>query len=174
MERLSRLSSILDTTIFGGPSYRLTTRTPYQASPEAWVVGDGIDYFSPRVDGIQWTPEGAPSQGGDRRDLFFYFSQLPAERSLLSISLVAAAVAGTVGHVSVGYVPLDDEGGPVAGQVRIPLQDFDTEHLLDLTFDSRGMDPPEFAMTLEANITWLMFTSVTLRTAPLVVFPGPF
>ena len=29
-------------------------------------------------------------------------------------------------------------------------------------------------MTLEANITWLMFTSVTLRTAPLVVFPGPF
>jgi hypothetical protein len=38
IERLSRLRSALDATIFGGPSYRLTTSTPYQASPEASLM----------------------------------------------------------------------------------------------------------------------------------------
>src|ERR1700738_4045429 len=46
IERLSQLGSIFDSSIFGGPSYRLTARTPYQTSPEAWLVGYGIDYFS--------------------------------------------------------------------------------------------------------------------------------
>jgi hypothetical protein len=29
-------------------------------------------------------------------------------------------------------------------------------------------------MTLEPGIEWMLFNSVTLRTAPLVVFPGVF
>ena len=37
IEGLSRLGSIGDTTIFGGPVYTLTTRVPYLASPEAWA-----------------------------------------------------------------------------------------------------------------------------------------
>jgi hypothetical protein len=83
---LSRLGSIGDTTIFGGPVYTLTTRVPYLASPEAWVVAY-VDYFSPRV-GMQWTPGDHPE---DLRELRCYFSQLPAERSLLTISLEAIA-----------------------------------------------------------------------------------
>jgi hypothetical protein len=35
------------------------------------------------------------------------------------------------------------------------------------------MDPPEFVMTLETGIDWMLFNSVTLRTAPLVALPGP-
>jgi hypothetical protein len=103
-----------------------------------------LDYFNPRV-GMQWTPQDHPE---DLRDLSCYFSQLPAERSLLSISLVAAAVSGPVGHVSLGWVPLD-QGGPVSGLVRFPIQVPDTEHTLD-------------------------FTLVTLRTAPLVATADTF
>jgi hypothetical protein len=36
------------------------------------------------------------------------------------------------------------------------------------------MAPPDFVMTLEPGIEWMLFNSVTLQTAPLVVFPGAF
>ena len=96
IDGLSRLGSVGGTTIFNGPSFVLTTRIPYMASPEAWVVVR-IDYFNPRV-GMQWTPADHPE---DVKNLICYFSQLPAERSLLTISLVASA-SDTGGHVSVG------------------------------------------------------------------------
>jgi hypothetical protein len=50
----------------------------------------------------------------------------------------------------------------------------DTEYTLDFTFERAGNAPPEFVMTLEPGIEWMLFNSVTLRTAPLVVFPGVF
>jgi hypothetical protein len=64
-------------------------------------------------------------------------------------------------------------GGPVAGLVQFPIQGPDTEYTLDFTFDRQGVDPPEFVMTLEAGIDWMLFNSVTPRTAPLVALPGP-
>lgn len=97
----------------------------------------------------------------DLRELRCYFSRLAAERSLLSISLEAA-----VGHVSVGWVPLD-QGGPVQDVVRFPIQGPDREYTLDFTFDRQGMAPPEFVMTLEPGIEWMLFNSATLQTAPL-------
>lgn len=36
------------------------------------------------------------------------------------------------------------------------------------------MAPPDFVMTLEPGIERMQFNSVTLQTAPLVVFPGVF
>jgi hypothetical protein len=36
------------------------------------------------------------------------------------------------------------------------------------------MAAPDFAMTLEPGIEWMLSDSVTLQTAPLVVFPGVF
>ena len=181
LERLARLGSAFD-RILGSPLYRLTPRAPYQASPEAWLSGFGIDYLNLRIPDIQWVPEGAPSTPGDMKGLFFYFSQLPPELSLLTISLNGHAMSGTVGHVAVGYVPFGEEFAPPTGQVRIPIKPVAPEQqTLDLLFDPRGMEPPSFVMTLEANIGWLEFTSVTLRTAPLFVLPddallyqGPF
>jgi hypothetical protein len=58
--------------------------------------------------------------------------------------------------------------------VRFPIQGGDTEYTLDFTFERAGTAPPEFVMTLEPGIEWMQFNSVTLRTAPLVVFPGVF
>ena len=66
------------TTIFNGPSFVLTTKIPYVASPESWVTAL-IDYFNP------------PPSPQNPRNLICYFSQLPAERSLLTTSLEAIA-----------------------------------------------------------------------------------
>jgi hypothetical protein len=86
VEGLSRLGSVGGTTIFNGPSFVLTTKIPYVASPESWVTAL-IDYFNPLV-GMQWTSPPSPQ---NPRNLICYFSQLPAERSLLTISLEAIA-----------------------------------------------------------------------------------
>jgi hypothetical protein len=169
VEGLSRLGSVGGTTIFNGPSFVLTTRIPYVASPEHWVVGR-IDYFNPRV-GMQWMPADHP---GDVKNLICYFSQLPAERSLLTISLEAIA-SDTGGHVSVGWVPHDRGGLPEdEHMVRYPLQGPIAEYTLDFTFERAGMAPPDFVMTIEPGIEWMLFNSVTLQTAPLVVFPNVF
>jgi hypothetical protein len=169
VEGLSRLGPVTGTTVFNGPSFVLTTRTPYLASPESWVTAL-IDYFNPLV-GMQWASPPSPQ---NPRNLTCYFSQLPAERSLLTISLVAAAVsAPAAGHVSVGWVPVH-QGGPPHDVVRFPIQGPDTEYTLDFTFERAGRAAPEFVMTLEPGIEWMLFNSVTLQTAPLVVFPGVF
>jgi hypothetical protein len=76
VEGLSRLGSVGGTTIFNGPSFVLTTKIPYVASPESWVTAL-IDYFNPLV-GMQWTSPPSPQ---NPRNLICYFSQLPAERS---------------------------------------------------------------------------------------------
>ena len=71
------------------------------------------------------------------------------------------------------WVPLD-QGGPVEGLVRFPIEGPDRAYMLDVTFDRGAMDPPEFVMTIDAGIEWMLFHSVTLRTPPLVLSPGPF
>jgi hypothetical protein len=53
IEGLSRLGSLGGTTIFNGPTFVLTSKIPYVASPESWVTAL-IDYFNPFV-GMQWT-----------------------------------------------------------------------------------------------------------------------
>jgi hypothetical protein len=58
--------------------------------------------------------------------------------------------------------------------VRYPIQGPITEYTLDFTFERADMAPPDFVMTLEPGIEWMLFNSVTLQTAPLVVFPGVF
>src|SRR4029450_9716766 len=169
VERLSRLGSVGGTTVFNGPSFVLTSKIPYVASPESWVTAL-IDYFNPVV-GMQWTaPPGPPTP----RSLICYFAQLPAERSLLTISLVASA-PNTVGHVSVGWVPHLGGGLPQDDHlVRYPIQGGDTDYTLDFTFERAGMAPPDWVMTLQPGIEWMLFNSVALQSAPLVVFPGVF
>jgi hypothetical protein len=169
VEGLSRLGSVGGTTVFNGPSFVLTSKIPYVASPESWVTAL-IDYFNPVV-GMQWT---SPPSPRNPRNLICYFSQLPAERSLLTISLVASA-PNTVGHVSVGWVPHLGGGLPQDDHlVRYPIQGGDTDYTLDFTFERAGMAPPDFVMTLQPGIEWMLFNSVRLQTAPLVVFPGVF
>ena len=48
IDQLSRLGSLGGTTIFNGPTFVLTSKIPYLASPESWVTAL-IDYFNPLV-----------------------------------------------------------------------------------------------------------------------------
>jgi hypothetical protein len=75
----------------------------------------------------------------------------------------------------VGWVPHDRGGLPEdEDMVRYPIQGPETEYALDFTFERAGMAPPDLVMTLEPGIERVLFNSVTLQTAPLVVFPGVF
>jgi hypothetical protein len=167
VEGLSRLGSVGGTTIFNGPSFVLTTKIPYVASPESWVTAL-IDYFNPLV-GMQWTSPPSPQ---NPRNLLL----LPAAgRAVPAHHLVGGDRVGHGGHVSVGWVPHLLGGRPKdEDMVRYPIQGPITEYTLDFTFERAGMAPPDFVMTLEPGIEWMLFNSVTLQTAPLVVFPGVF
>jgi hypothetical protein len=120
---------------------------------------------------MQWTP---PDHPEDLRNLSCYFSQPPAERSLLTISLEAAAVSAPGGGSRLGGVGPAGPGWDGAGRSPVPIQGPDREYTLDFVFDREAMDPPEFVMTLEPGIEWMLFNSVTLHTAPLVGFPVLF
>jgi hypothetical protein len=169
VEGLSRLGSVGGTTIFNGASFVLSTKIPYVASPESWVTAL-IDYFNPLV-GMQWTSPPSPQ---NPRNLICYFSQLPAERSLLTISLEAIA-SDTGATCRWGGSRTWPEGCPQtttrsATRSRAPTP---TTRWTSPS-SGGGMAPPDFVMTLEPGIEWMLFNSVALQTAPLVVFPGVF
>jgi hypothetical protein len=65
IERLSQLGHRFDPTVLGGPSYRLTPRQPYQASPEASLtVVNSRDYSN----ASSWTRGRSPREPrGDAR-----------------------------------------------------------------------------------------------------------
>src|SRR3954454_6357480 len=52
--RLQRFAPHIDTSIFGGPTYRLTARQPYQAQPEAWMIASVVGDYSTLSDFILW------------------------------------------------------------------------------------------------------------------------
>jgi hypothetical protein len=52
--RLQRAGLQLTPPRFGGPSFRLTPRVPYQASPEAYLVAFNATIYLPFSDTIIW------------------------------------------------------------------------------------------------------------------------
>jgi hypothetical protein len=102
---LSRLGSVGGTTIFNGPSFVLTTRIPYVASPEAgwWPVSTTQSSGRDAVDA------GGPSGAHEEPDLLL----LPAAgRAVPAHPLIGGDRVGHGGHVSVGWVPHDLGGYP--------------------------------------------------------------
>ena len=80
------------------------------------------------------------------------------------------------GHISAacGHDRKGPGPRPATAPVRFPIQGPDREYTLDFAFDRQGMAPPEFVMTLEPGIEWMLFNSATLQTAPLVTVPAVF
>jgi hypothetical protein len=166
LERLSRLGHRFDDSIFGGPSYRLTPRSPYQASPEAYLAAFGAGSYLPWNDVVIWefrqdlgTPPGL-------HGMYFVFSECPDGRSVLSFSLSGNAWPQALGHVRVWA-----SGGPLPASIEIPIADTFAAHTVDLTFVTVGGQPSEVDMTLEAGIGLLTFNAVSFGTAPPVVYP---
>jgi len=156
-ERLSALGPALDTSIFGGPAYRLTPRAPYQAHPEASFIATRCDYSSTE-DSIAWQPprDAGVSESGALRASF---AVSPDRRSVVSILLSGAPWPGMVGHVSLRETQS-------AGSVRIPIAEAFATHTIDLTFVPLGGRLADVLMQLEPGIEMLTFTAISFAAVP--------
>ena len=186
---LARLGRPIDASLpVRPPFFRLSVRAPYQASPEAWMTGVGVDVWRTVAPSPQAFPEGviefltpgpdwAP-QPGDERELHFITTRLALPQfalMLLTIPITAAGWTGggPPGHISVGYVDAASEGGPPAHQVQIPLAPGGASSalLLDIAYATQTLDQPEFFLKLEAGAGSVAFTHATLAVAPPIPTP---
>jgi len=155
-ERLSRLGHAIEPSIFDGPSYTLTPRNPYQASPMAYLGATGALVYGAYNNQIWWSQ--AQDPGNNQGGMGFTFAVSPArQRSLVSISLLANAWPGMVGHVLVSAnlpasasieFPIADDSGPLPNTV-------------DLIFTPHSSQQTDIFMTLEAGIQYLAFQSIS-------------
>jgi len=126
-QRLSRLGTRFDGSIFGGPSYRLTAKVPFNDSPEAWLVALNVGlYIATDENKIVWElpPEGDTS---GRFGIEFFFDELPEGLSVVSLTFEAKARPGQIGHLLIE---------PPLSQVSavIPITDAFVAHTVDVTF----------------------------------------
>jgi hypothetical protein len=160
-ERLSMLGPPWDWTIFDGPSYRLTPRVPYQASPEAFLIAELVS-FTTFDDRITWQlPQNpGPGQSGVLRA---HFAVSPDRRSLVSISLAGLSWPGAPGEVSVSVANN-------TALVRVPIGEEFASHTIDVTFDP-NVPETDILMILQ-RIRLVDFHAIAFRAAPLVAHAG--
>ena len=169
-ERLSKLGPRFDPSIFDGifgPSYRLTPRRPYQASPTAWLNASTVGDYYAAYDYIIWSMPQQDDTSVVQRFMTFSFDAAPTMRSVVSISLAGKAWSGKLGHVRVGA-----EAPPAS--IRFPIADTYAAHTVDLSFVPISGQPSVIWMVLEAGIEMLTFNSVSFAAQPLVIDPGAF
>jgi hypothetical protein len=164
VERLAAIGHVFDPTIFGGPTYRLGPKHPYQASPEGWMEVSRPTYYAPAGDVLWWEPP----RDFDPRTIFlgmtFSFSTTPSGRAVASLSLSGHAFAGTTGNLLI-------QAQLVPFPVYIPVGAAFGAHTVDFTFvpPQRSVD---ITVALLAGIELLTFTGATFGPAPLVLDPG--
>ena len=151
-----KLGPRIDPSIFDGifgPSYRLTPRRPYQASPAAWLNASTVGDYYAAYDYIVWS---MPQQGGPDSQGFmtFSFEHAPTMRSVVSISLEGKAWSGKTGHVRLG------SEAPSAS-ISFPITDAYAAHTVDLSFVPVSGQPTVIWMVLETGIEIMTFRSVS-------------
>jgi hypothetical protein len=169
-DRLSRVAGHrFDTTIFGGPTYRLSPQHPYQASPEGWMEVSQPTYYAPGPGGnlLWWEPPRDFDPRHGFLGLVFTLTSVPTgQRSVASLALTGHSVAGTVGHVQI-------QAQLVPTPVVVPVDASFGVHTVDFTFV-----PPqgsvEIVVALFGGIEVLTFNGMTFGPAPLVLDPGVF
>jgi hypothetical protein len=159
--------------------YSLSVRTPYQATPLAWLRGLGIDRFYPELDTptgqgygqLQFLPPPgwAPSPT-NRRELMFFFPQLrrgvAPDLVVLSMRVFGVPSGDGQGHVSVGYAY--ETGQPMTTQVQVALPEQEGVLWLDVPYSPRTQLAPYFFLKIEAGVAEIIFNLVTI-TSPLPV-----
>ncbi len=152
--RLERAGVRLTPRGLGGPSYRLTSRAPYQASPVGYLVAFNAAIFLPFDDTIVWevpaAHDGSPLLGLDA-----YFTDSPSDAAVLTVSLSAKAWPGRTGAVQV--TAYRD-----AVTVTIPIGDRFTAHTIDVAVPP-GPGALETGMVIGAGVELLTFRSLSLR-----------
>ena len=139
--RLARLGFGADPSIFGGPTYRLTPRAPYQPAPEAWLDAyDGTYSTGPGVDQIWWRlpptfPQFTPGCN-------FTFSDLPPGPAVMTLVLEAWPHGGATGElvIDIGARRTEIEiSMPVARTVDIGFVHDGDERLVTMVLFRQGL-----------------------------------
>lgn len=156
---LSQFGSPVGVTL-GGPSYRLTPRAPYQASPEASMLAAFPNSFDSGNDVIGWDfPPGAGRLAGA---VVWSFAVAPeANVALISVSLSAAAFPGLVGQV---VVAVEDDSN--LGTIKVPITGSSASHIIDLAFVPFAGRSMAVGMNFEPGIDLLTFSEISLGPIP--------
>jgi hypothetical protein len=164
-ERLSRLGHRFDPSIFGGPTYRLTPRVPYQASPLNWLTI--YDANIARPDGEDHVFWSLPRDFNppDPPGLRAYFGAPPAGRCVATLSLAGNSWAGQAGHVVVRAY-----GGSAPASISVPFTSY-AEHTIDIVVVPTAGNHVEVWADFKGGLHLVTFTSITLAQE-LVLDPG--
>ncbi len=175
-ERLSHLGFRFDPSgiggVFGGPSYTLTPKAPYQSFGPASLSAMNIyAYDADRDVIVWWLPQVLPP--AQNPEMQFYFAAPNVSSAIVTISLRGAAWPGLLGHVRI-FNP--DVTIPNPQAIRIPITDPTTyAHTIDLGFGPTQSSPNEVLeiwMSFESGIQFLSFSSIVFWVPPPVIFGG--
>ena len=168
-ERLSRLGHVFDPSIFG-PSYRLTPRVPYQASPLNWLTI--YDANIARPDGRDLVFWSLPRDFNppDPPGLRAYFGEPPAEagRCVATLIFEGGSWDGVPGHVVVRAY-----GGSASASISVPFAGVSAHHTIDIVMVSTPGNQVEVWADLKGGLHLIWFFSITLARE-LVFDPGMF
>jgi hypothetical protein len=157
--RLANLGHLFDGSIFGGPTYRMSSQKPYQESPRAWMHASSPAFYLTEVEFIAWTQ--ARNPGSNRGFLLFHFDEPPPGKCIATFSISASPWSGATGGIKV-------LGG--GAEVTIPVAQ-PINRSIDLVFEPPAGGPADVGFILEAGIQSLTFFFMTLGPAPLVFTP---
>ena len=166
-ERLSRLGQPFDPSIFGGPTYRLTPRAPYQASPLAWLTLYKVNIDMPDGENLAWWSLPSDLGVADPPGLRAYIAQPPQGRCVVTLALTGNSWTGPLGHVLIRAF----NGGPAPATIRLPFSGAFAEHTVDLIVVPNPGRPVEVHMDLEPGLHLVTFSSLAMASQP-VLDPG--
>ena len=167
--KLSRLGYLIDPSIFGGPRYKLTARTPYQAWPKAGlIIYDYPDYpylYDPYFfDNVIWQVSQAPGSTVDGNVRFIFSLSAELSTNLVTISLpFGAAWPGMVGHITLWNYANQTQ------RTRIPITS-NAAHTVDLIFTPEvPQGSADIRMAFETGVQFVTFESISF--GPTLVPP---
>jgi hypothetical protein len=158
--RLARFGHLFEGSIFGAPTYRISSRNPYQATPLVWLHASSPAFYLTEVEFIAWSQ--ARNPGSNRGFLQIHFDEPPPGKCMATFSLSASPWAGATGAIT-----LRAQGTDVSIPVTQPLN-----HSVDIVFEPTAGTQTDVGFIIEAGVQTLTFFFMTLGPAPLVFTPN--
>jgi hypothetical protein len=168
-ERLSRLGHPFDPLVFGWPTHRLTPRSPFQASPIAWLSLYKPDIAMPDGEDLAfWSlPREPGAVGADPPGLRSHIGEPPQGHCVVTLSLAGNSWPGQAGRVLVQVFT----GSAPPGSIRVPFEQGYSVHTIDVAAVAIPGQPIEVLVTLEPGLHIVYFSALSV-SRQLVLDPG--
>ena len=167
VERLARLGHQFDPSIFGAPTYRLTPRHPYQASPAGFLdffLAHTVSTFTDEPEGrAVWALQNIVGEFAGEMNAFLL--EPPQGRCLLTLRIGTVNELGVVGRVRIQVLTWGIAQVIAAFELAVHGDNL-TDHTFDLVFVSAPTVPPTrwVRMLIEpgSGLRFVQFRSLTL------------